>query len=237
MSRTSDSAGLIKTSPRGGKTATVLSTKKLARGQRELLLNKGIGLVEADFIRTEPVDFEIEFLPQNLIFTSKNSVKAILEHPFEKEFKSRNIFCVGEKTKNYLEAEGFRVSKMANYGANLASEIIKNHRNEKFLFFCGKKRHEELPSQLESAGVDFTEVEVYDTRSMPRKIDRIFDGVLFFSPSAVKSFCSVNDLRDSIAFCIGTTTAAEAKKFTNKITIASTPSIENVIVQVVKTFT
>ena len=237
MSRSKDRDSLSKPTPRGGRTATVLSTKKLTKGQRELLLNKGIGLVEANFIKVQPIQFKIESLPENVIFTSKNSVFAILEHPLEKEIREKNIFCVGEKTADLLENNGFRVSKMANYGANLASEIISNHKNEEFLFFCGKKRHAELPEQLTSAGINFNEVEVYDTHAQPKKIDRIFDGVLFFSPSAVRSYGSRNDIRGSIAFCIGTTTATEAKNYTNNIIIASTPSIENVIVQVVKTFT
>ncbi|MHA6278904.1 uroporphyrinogen-III synthase [Salinimicrobium sp. CAU 1759] len=237
MSNFKDSDSLSKPTPRGGRAATVLSTKKLTTGQRELLLNKGIGLVEANFIKIQPIDFNIEHLPKNVIFTSKNSVLAILEHPLVNEIREKDIFCVGEKTAVLLENKGFRVSKMANYGANLASEIISNHKNEEFLFFCGKKRHVELPEQMTSAGINFTEVEVYDTHTQPTKIERIFDGVLFFSPSAVKSYGSRNDLRSSIAFCIGTTTATEAKNYTNNIIIASTPSIENVIVQVVKTFT
>jgi uroporphyrinogen-III synthase len=216
--------------------ASVLSTKKLSRGQRELLLNKGIGLVETDFIAIQPLDFEIGTLPENVIFTSKNSVRAILQHPRIKEIQQKNIFCVGEKTEAFLKHNSFRVSKMANYGALLASEIIENHSKENFLFFCGKKRRPEIPRRLRSAGVPLTEVEVYDTLSVPKKIDRIFEGVLFFSPSAVRSYCSRNDLKQSTAFCIGTTTASEAKNFTDNIVIASTPTIENVIVQVVKTF-
>ena len=229
-----DSDSLSRQTPRGGRAATVLSTKKLTKGQRELILNKGIGLVEANFIEIRPIHFQLAHLPENIIFTSKNSVRAILEHPRKEEISKKNIFCVGEKTAEFLQKNSFRVSKMANYGANLASEIIQDHKNEEFLFFCGKQRHAELPQQLTSAGVKFTEVEVYDTHTHSKKIDRIFDGVLFFSPSAVKSYCSKNDLRNSTAFCIGTTTATEAKSYTNNIVIATTPSIENVIVQVVK---
>ena len=215
---------------------SVLSTKKLKPGQRELLLNRGIGLVEMDFISIVPLPFEIHDISENIIFTSKNSVKAILEHPRKKELKEKKIFCVGEKTSSFLKENGFKVSKMANYGANLASEIISNHSNEEFLFFCGKKRHDVLPEALKDAGVKLSQIEVYDTVPGPKKIDRIFDGVLFFSPSAVRSYCSENDLEGSVAFCIGTTTSAEAEKYTDKIVLASTPSIENVIVQVVKYF-
>ena len=200
---------------------TVLSTKKLNVNQRELLLNKGIGLVEMNFIAIVPLKFEIGELPENLIITSKNAVKILLKHSRVEEMKQKNIFCVGEKTAVFLEKHGFRVSKMANYGANLASEIISNYKKEKFIFFCGRKRNAELPDQLKNAGVDVTEVEIYDTQLKPKKIDRSFEGVLFFSPSAVRSYCSKNNPGKSVAFCIGTTTAAEAKNFTNNIIIHS----------------
>ncbi|MCY2686618.1 uroporphyrinogen-III synthase [Salinimicrobium sp. TH3] len=237
MSKTEDGDGFPKQLSTRSRIASVLSTKKLTTGQRELLLNRGIGLVEMDFISIAPINFEIKNIPDNLIFTSKNSVRAILKHPLRNQLQGKNIFCVGEKTAVFLKQNGFRVSKMANYGGNLASEIINNQKKEEFLFFCGKKRNADLPERLKSAGVNFSEVEVYDTHEVSKKIDRTFDGVLFFSPSAVRSYCSQNDLKDSLAFCIGTTTAAEARKFTNEIVIATTPSIENVIVQVVKKFT
>ena len=215
---------------------TVLSTKKLSVNQKELLLNRGIGLVERDFISILPLSFDIPQIPPNIIFTSKNAVKAILEHPSKKQLQQKNIFCVGEKTAEFLNKNGFRVSFSANYGSELASEIIKDLRDKEFLFFCGKRRLDELPKRLKDAGVKLTEIEVYDTQPVSKKIDRIFDGVLFFSPSAVKSYCSENELAESVAFCIGKTTASEARKFTSNIIVASTPSIENVIVQVVKYF-
>lgn len=215
---------------------SVLSTKKLKQNQRELLLNSGIGLVERDFISIIPLNFQIDEIPENIIFTSKNSVKAILDHPSKRQFQQKNIFCVGEKTADFLKKNGFSVIKTANYGEDLASKIVKEHAQENFLFICGKKRHDALPDKLKKAGVHISEVEVYDTEPSSKKIDRIFDGVLFFSPSAVQSFCIENDLSGSVAFCIGTTTSAEAKKHTNNIITATSPSIESVIVQVVKHF-
>lgn len=221
----------------GENRITILSTKKLKTNQRELLLNRGIGLVEKNFISIVPLAFDIEHIPENIIFTSKNAVKAVLQLPDLRELQQKRIFCVGEKTAAFLKQNGFKPFRIANYGSDLASVIVDEFNEEEFLFFCGKKRHYDLPKQLENAGVSFSEVEVYDTLPDQKKIDRIFDGVLFFSPSAVKSYCSVNSMNSSVAFCIGTTTATEAKKNTDNIIIASTPSIESVIVQVVKYFT
>ena len=214
--------------------ASILSTRKLAPGQKELLLNAGHSLVEQDFISIIPLEFEVKEIPKNIIFTSKNAVKMVLGKV--SDLKSKNIFCVGEKTAAFLKEKGIRVKETTNYGRDLAEIIANSYQNEQFLFFCGRKRRNELPQFLAQKGVALKEISVYDTQLIGKKIDRNFDGVLFFSPSAVRSFCEVNDLSGSMAFCIGKTTASEAKIFSEHLKIASKPSVENVIVQVVKHF-
>jgi uroporphyrinogen-III synthase len=209
---------------------TVLSTKKLSESQRGLLLQAGIGLVEYDAIEIKSVDFEAEGTIQHAIITSQNTVNALVE----KKVQIKNCFCVGEKTKAMLEANGFEVKVMTDYGIELAEIIVKEYADEIFTFFCGNLRRDELPTMLKENNVDFDEVEVYKTILKPKKFERTFDGVLFFSPSAVESFTKENMLENTIAFCIGTTTAAEAEKHTDEIIIATKPTIENVIVQVVK---
>lgn len=214
----------------------LLSTKLLEPHQKELLLNAGFGLVEKDFISILPLQFQLNEIPENLIFTSKNAVKAILKLQRLEELKQKKVFAVGEKTGRFLQEQGFNVTTTSHYGEDLAEKIVAHQRGEKFLFFCGKKRNPNLPEKLKKNGVTFEEIEVYDTVFTPTKIDRIFDGVLFFSPSGVTSYCSENKLVNSAAFCIGKTTASEAKKHTDNIVIASEPSVENVIVKVVKYF-
>ncbi len=63
---------------------------------------------------------------------------------------------------------------------------------------------------------------------------RTYDGVLFFSPSAVESFAQRNLFEETTVFCIGKTTEAEARKHTNNIITANRSTIENVIIQVIK---
>lgn len=216
--------------------ASVLSTRKLTRGQRELLLNAGIGLVEKDFISIVPIEFTLENLPRNLIFTSQNTVTI-----FDNHFKAgrpvdRNIFCVGEKTAALLSEKGYSVRESADYGAELAQIIVEKYKEEEFMFFCGKKRNPDLPEILLQNNIYFTEKHIYDTLFTPTKIDRIFEGVLFYSPSGVKSYYTENGHSESTVFCIGTTTAAEAEKYTSRIVLATKPTIENVIVQVIRHF-
>lgn len=211
---------------------TVLSTKKLAVHQKQLILNTGIGLVEYDAIKTEFLNFEVPCNLNNCIITSKKAVKAVIK----KGIEGCNYFCVGEKTSELLRENNFNVAETANYGKDLAKIIVEKYPEEDFTFFCGDQRREKLPSLLREHRVKLTEVIIYKTSLNPKIFQQEFDGILFFSPTGVKSYTSCNAMRSSAAFCIGNTTASEAKKHTDNLIIAAKPSIENVIVQVVKKF-
>ncbi|MCM4160600.1 uroporphyrinogen-III synthase [Antarcticibacterium flavum] len=216
---------------------TLLSTKKLTLPQKHLLLNTGIGLVEYDAIGIKVLELPQNLnLQKNLIFTSKNAVRAVLPYLNREVIFGSEVFCVGEKTAALLKTEGFQVVECENYGKSLATKIIKEYSDRSFTFFCGKMRREEIPHLLKGSNINFTEVLVYDTRLNKKEIKSEFDGILFFSPSGVKSFTRKNKISGATAFCIGTTTAAEAGKHTNDIIIANKPTIENVIVGAVKHF-
>lgn len=217
--------------------ATILSTKILAENQKQLLLNSEIGLVEYDAIS---IGFDnsslVAPIPRNLIFTSQNGVKGFFTQYPEFQTRELNIFCVGDKTKAEILKNGYEVTTSANSSEELAHLIVDEFKEKEFLYICGSMRREELPRILEKENIAIKELEVYTTSLNPKKFNRSFEGVLFFSPSGVKSYCQENDLNSSIAFCIGKTTAAEAKKHTQNIIIANKPSIENVIVQAIKKF-
>ncbi|MCB7481827.1 uroporphyrinogen-III synthase [Christiangramia sediminis] len=211
--------------------ATVLSTKKLALNQKELLLNSGIGLVEYDAISIKFIDFSlVDHSIQNVIFTSKNAIKAILS----KNIKVENCFCVGEKTSALALEKGFNVLEKFDKAKELALKIIKEYYQKEFHFFSGNIRREELPELLKNNNIKYTETTVYETELNLKKFESEFDGILFFSPSGVESFTNQNQLKTTV-FCIGETTASEAKKHTEKIIVATKPTIENVIAKVVST--
>ncbi|MBZ9730426.1 uroporphyrinogen-III synthase [Salegentibacter sp. JZCK2] len=211
---------------------SILSTKKFSNSQKQLFLNSGLSLVEYDAINTEATDFELPSEKiKNAIFTSKNSVKAVLG-----KVEVEHCFCVGKKTADLLSENGFHIQEITDYGKDLGEIIVQKYPEESFIFFCGNKRRDEIPEILQGNKIDFKEIEVYKTSLNPKPFSQEFDGILFFSPSAVQSFTAENQLKDVTAFCIGKTTATEAKKHTNNIIIATKPSIENVIVQVVKYF-
>ena len=223
---------------------SVLSTKKLKENQRSLLLNAGISLVEYNAIKINFVPFEVPERIKNAIFTSQNGVNSFFANV--RSSAVEHCFCVGEKTKMALERNGQNVIKTTEYASELAEYLVKNQKDRYFHFFCGNLRSEEIPSKLKDNNIAFEEIQVYKTTLTPKKFERYFDAILFFSPSGVRSYCEVNlqgGLRQhlagsgnfqSIFVCIGTTTASEAKKYTENVIIANATTVESVIAKTVK---
>lgn len=108
----------------------------------------------------------------------------------------------------------------AKNASQLADIILKGGIKE-IIFFCGDKRRDELPDKLRANGVKVEEVIIYHTVETPHKIEGNYDGVVFFSPSAVKSFFKENKPGDDvILYTMGDTTADEIRKYcTNRIEI------------------
>ena len=232
----------------------VLSTKKLKPNQRDLLLGRGFAVVDYDAIGIEFLDFEIPPKIENAIFTSQNGVKSFLSQklklPLLEEMAEVRCFCVGQNTKALLEKNGLKVIKTTDYGVDLADFILKNYKNDSFHFFCGTKRREEIPTALKSAKIELIEVKTYKTTLKPHKFEQRWDGILFFSPSGVESYFTLNATSPSkrekglgdednwqipIVFCIGKTTATAAQKYTSNIVIANATTVESVIAKAVKT--
>lgn len=215
---------------------TLLSTKRLSINQKELLLHAGFRLVEYDAVTVTLLDFEMPTDLRNAIFTSQNAVKSWLKNRRQLEENPKiNCFCVGIKTKALLEENGLNVVKNAQNSIELGHYLVKIEKNEPFYFFCGNRRREELPKMLKSAKIELFEVKTYKTDLNPKGFDQKWDGILFFSPSGVASFVQANSLESSPAFCIGETTAAEAKKYTPEVVIANSTTVESVIAKAAKT--
>lgn len=211
----------------------ILSTKKLQANQKQYLLNAGLSVLEADFISIKYIDFTIEQITPNLIFTSQNAFKSFLLNDDSGKFKDSTIFCVGSKTKAVIEKNGYKVLAHADTAEDLAIIIINDFKEESFTFFCGSMRRDTLPEALAKANINYVEVEVYGTVLTPHTINTKLDGLLFFSPSAVESYLSANAITTETCFCIGATTASALNSITNDVVVANKPSVENVIVQVI----
>jgi len=216
---------------------SILSTKTLSDEQRQVFLDANFDLLEQDFIEIKNNTFELNKINENLIFSSQNAVLSLIEQNGWENLKTKTAFCVGIKTKELLEQNGFTVDVYMDYASELAEIITLIYNHENFTFFSGNLRKETLPKALKNKGITFNEIEVYQTKLAPFKIsaEEKFDGILFFSPSAVESYLINNKIKNEICFCIGETTAKTLgiNKIKN-IEIAEMLTIENVIYEVIK---
>ena len=213
----------------------VVATKKLSDSQKNLLIQGGIEITDYNAIekyRLENTNANIDF-PLSAIVSSAYATQLLLEQ--NPQFD--RLYVVGKKSAELLRRNGFQPDFIANYATELADFIMKNHPKKKALhFFCSKQRRDELPNQLSADGFELTEIYLYDIKSNYLAFKRPIDAVLFLSPSAVRSFCDANEQRDFVAFCIGNTTAMEAKKYRLETRVPKSTSYESLIATCVKHF-
>lgn len=217
----------------------IVSTKKLRPNQKQFLLNAGFSVIDADFIRTTTLPFSLSEVHENLIITSQNAVKALAAHPEIQGIRRNPVFCVGEKTADLCDEVGFTVIEIGSSASELADVIIRDYPSENFTFFSGNIRRNELPEKLSAADIEMDEIEVYETDLTPIKINSGIDGILFFSPSGVASFCRENTIGESMCFCIGETTKSALEKqgiSSDNIIIANQQTVESTIAKAVNFF-
>lgn len=211
----------------------ILSTKKLSKALKKKFSDAKIELVEKNFIQTKSISFETPQLNDYLVFTSKKAVKSVLKSEV-KNVHTFSCLCVGSKTKNFLEKKGFAVLESADYAEDLIQIIDSKYKSNSFTFFCGNIRKDTIPNYFQENKIAYNEFVVYETKLKPHQIKKEYDGVLFFSPSGVNSFLENNTIENKTCFCIGTTTSKALENKTENIVIASQPTVENVITEVIK---
>jgi uroporphyrinogen-III synthase len=216
----------------------ILATKKLSKALKKKFTNANLVLVEKKFIQTKTICFTTPNLKDYLIFTSKKAVKSVLKGRI-KNVLIQPCFCVGNKTKSYLEKNGFVVKETTAYAEDLIEIIDRKYKKNSFNFFCGNIRKNTIPNFFQENKIENIETIVYTTEVKKHHLIEEFDGILFFSPSGVAGFLKNNTLGGKICFCIGTTTAKaiannlDVSEHKN-IIIASEPTVENVINEVIK---
>ena len=218
----------------------ILSTRLLEDSLIDEANKKGIHIEVLSFIETETlqntdVQQEIEqALLQSaaVVFTSMNAVDAVANYQDDQQPDWR-IYCIGATTSKLVQ-KYFGEESIAGTASNAAelADLIANESDfNEVVFFCGDRRRDELPDILRSNNIKVNEIMVYQTIAVPHKIERQYDGILFFSPSAAESFFRANKLPETtLLFSIGNTTAGEIKKFSNnKIFISDKPGKENLV--------
>jgi uroporphyrinogen-III synthase len=182
------------------------------------------------FIQVEAVpikDFrkqKVDILQHSaIIFTSRHAV----DHFFSicRELKlemppDMKYFCISDQTSNYLQK--YIVIRKRKIFAGLKDtkdllEIIKKHKNEKFLFPCSDIRKSDIPDFLTANNFNFTEAIMYHTvaANLSDLKNVYYDILAFFSPSGISSlFVNFPDFKQNntrIA-TFGPTTAKAARE-------------------------
>ena len=209
----------------------VLSTKKLNSNQKQFLLNAGFSVIDADFIKITFVSFQLKAIPTLLLFTSQNAVKSVMQNENIETLKQISAVCVGSKTKQLLQENGFNVLETQEYAEDLAPIIQQKYALEQIAFFAGNLRRDVLPNAMQKANISFEEYMVYQNTANSIEIPAETDALLFFSPSGIHSYLQKNTIKNQTCFCIGTTTATALNGITNNIVIANKQTVENVIIQ------
>lgn len=217
------------------KPIRVLSTKLLTWEQKSKLLHPSISLVEFPFIQINFIDFSWPSIIADIwIFTSSNAVEAVLNRISGYSQPLLKVWCVGENTKNKLQANNFEVEVHFNYANELNEYILENFENKKMIWFRGNITSGNLTRNFNSR-IHWTEVFVYENQPNSTAIQVPYDAILFFSPSAVESFLQNNSLHDQVCFCIGETTQKKlSEKVPNTVILPKTPTVENVLLEVKK---
>lgn len=154
------------------------------------------------FIEVQPVPVK-EFRKQKIdildytaiIFTSRNAVDHFFSLCQELKIEmpaDMKYFCISEQTSNYLQKYIVIRKRKIFTGLKTAQdllEILKKHKNEKYLFPCSDIRKSDIPEFLQENGYTYAEAIIYHTvaSDLSNLKDVYYDVLAFFSPSGVNS--------------------------------------------------
>ncbi|PUZ24466.1 uroporphyrinogen-III synthase [Chitinophaga costaii] len=208
----------------------ILSTKVLSPGVAGLATRAGVQLDMLDFIdisllADEAVAGIVAAIPAHalLVFTSANAARAFAH--ITPPHHHWQIACLEGATRAALPEQA-TVVLTAPHADALATQLLEFPALKEVYYLCGDQRRDTIPTRLRENGIHVSERIVYHNTATPQKINNHYDALLFFSPTAVKSFFSVNALPSTTrCFAIGHTTGAALQATThNDIITADNPA-------------
>lgn len=182
------------------------------------------------FIQVDPISVK-EFRKQKIdilnhtavIFTSRNAVDHFFRMCIDLKIEvpaDMKYFCISEQTANYLQKYIVVRKRKIFTGSRTAQdliEILKKHKNEKYIFPCSNIRKEDIPNFMKDNGYQLTEAIIYKTvASDLSDLDNVYyDIIAFYSPSGINSlFVNFPDFQqnDTRIAVFGPTTAKAARE-------------------------
>ncbi len=154
------------------------------------------------FIQVEPVPLKefrkqkIEILAHSaVIFTSRNAVDNFFRIAKEARIElppDMKYFCISEQTANYLHKYITVRKRKVFTGQKTAADmldLLRKHKNEKFLFPCSDIRKNDIPEYMDLNSLQLTEAVLYQTVAcdLSDLKEVYYDIIAFFSPSGINS--------------------------------------------------
>ena len=206
------------------------STKTLTDDQLQLF-SKDLNIGSSDFIKISLNRMASSIAKskiKNVVITNQNAVDSILHNFSGDELQFENIYCVGRRVKRLIEN---RIGKVTHYEKNaekLANYLVEFMEGTEVTYFCGDQRLDNFSTILSENNITVNEIEAYQTKFDAIQVDEKALGIMFYSPSTVHSYMQKNKA-NKIAYCIGETTAKEARKHFKDVRVAKIPTVESVI--------
>ncbi|MBX5438007.1 MAG: uroporphyrinogen-III synthase [Thermoflavifilum sp.] len=207
---------------------------------------KGVDISCESFIEVRPLQpspvanllSDISTRPIRAIFTSAHAAEAVLAVVGPKKLPWI-IFSLEGNTRSTVLRYQPQIQLFSAPDARQLAQLIiaastqaagKNDLPIECYFFSGNRRLDTLPRLLTQYGIPFREIVVYETHLTPKRMERLYDGYAFFSPSAVESFFSLNELpAGKPCFAMGETTAEALRKHTRQVIVSSQPQTADLL--------
>jgi uroporphyrinogen-III synthase len=130
-----------------------------------------------------------------VIFTSRNAVDHFFRICNESKIEvpaDMKYFCISEQTAHYLQKYIVVRKRKIFTGTKTAAdmlELLRKHKNEKFLFPCSNIRRNDIPEFMDINSLNLTEAVLYETvaSDLSDLADVNYDIIAFFSPSGITS--------------------------------------------------
>ncbi|UYQ93973.1 uroporphyrinogen-III synthase [Chitinophaga horti] len=208
----------------------VLSTKRIDAALLQAAADNGILIIPRAFISVDYKDTPelrsrlATLLPRRIsaVFTSANAVKAVAALG-DTTTATWDLYCLPGATIDAVQEyfPNSRVIAHAPSSAVLATILLQKEATD-IVFFCGNIRRDELPTLLTQHQQPFEEVTVYETTELQNTVIGQYDGILFYSPSGIRSYFTANTpAPEVICFAIGDTTAGVLREYTKNTIVVS----------------
>ncbi len=170
--------------------------RKLSTLTRKWLVSEQIKFIEQPLVRITYRKPDVRFFDsigeseKKWVVTSSYAAHWLLRFALEIGMKKDDlVYCLSEKQERILTKCGVRVIRPKSLNAYALAELLINQKDgAKVIYLRGDKSLNPLPELLDQNQLDWHSVEVYKNTSIEIMMNEMFDGYLFFSESAIKSY-------------------------------------------------